>query len=148
MVGNVMSDWSIEDPRVVTILKQIVQEKTASQRETGIRWMEALGPMVGVVVAIAVAYGSFSNQLETMSEDISKLEDLPLQIADLRAENTALISNSRIDQNKYLNELAQRISQMEQKSQVNYEKINRLFDIARANESKINSMYRDNGESP
>ena len=143
-----MSDWSIEDPRVVTILKQIVQEKTASQRETGIRWMEALGPMVGVVVAIAVAYGSFSNQLETMSEDISKLEDLPLQIADLRAENTALISNSRIDQNKYLNELAQRISQMEQKSQVNYEKINRLFDIARANESKINSMYRDNGESP
>ena len=148
MVGKTMSDWSSEDPRLVSMLKELVEKKSSSQRETGMRWIETLGPMVGVVLAIAVAYGSFSNQLETMSEDIAKLEALPLQIADLRSENAQLISSTRIDQNKYLTELAQRISQMEQKSQLNYEKINRLFDIARENEGKINAMYRDKGEVP
>ena len=148
MVGKTMSDWSSEDPRLVSMLKELVEKKSSSQRETGMRWIETLGPMVGVVLAIAVAYGSFSNQLETMSEDIAKLEDLPLQIADLRSENAQLISSTRIDQNKYLTELAQRISQMEQKSQLNYEKINRLFDIARENEGKSNAMYRDKGEVP
>ena len=109
------------------------------------RWVEALGPALVVLMGGGVAYGGVKAQMDTHSELLGALSSLPVQVAELRAEIASTAAGIRIDQGENLGNLAQRIATVEQRSTRSYENISRLFDIARANEGKIDSIMRTSG---
>jgi len=60
------------------------------QKDDGwLRKVEAIGPMVVVGAALAVAWGGFDVRMQVVEAALTRLQDLPLTLERLRADITA-----------------------------------------------------------
>ena len=106
------------------------------------RWVESMGPAIAVLIGGAMAYGGVQARLEAQAEALQKLEQVPVQIANIRTELQSSTAASRVEQEQRMSGFTQRLATVEQRSDRNYENITRLFEIARDNQGKVNALMR------
>lgn len=116
----------------------IVQE----QEPRIFRWVESMGPAIAVLIGGAMAYGGVQARLEAQAEALQKLEQVPVQIANIRTEIQSSTAAIRVEQEQRMSGFTQRLATVEQRSDRNYENITRLFEIARDNQGKVNALMR------
>ena len=116
----------------------IVQE----QEPRIFRWVESMGPAIAVLFGGAMAYGGVQARLEAQAEALQKLEQVPVQIANIRTEIQSSTAAIRVEQEQRMSGFTQRLATVEQRSDRNYENITRLFEIARDNQGKVNALMR------
>ena len=116
----------------------IVQE----QEPRIFRWVESMGPAIAVLIGGAMAYGGVQARLEAQAEALQKLEQVPVQIANIRTEIQSSPAAIRVEQEQRMSGFTQRLATVEQRSERNYENITRLFEIARDNQGKVNALMR------
>ena len=106
------------------------------------RWVESMGPAIAVLIGGAMAYGGVQARLEAQAEALQKLEQVPVQIANIRTEIQSSTAAIRVEQEQRMSGFTQRLATVEQRSDRNYENITRLFEIARDNQGKVNALMR------
>lgn len=107
------------------------------------RWVEAMGPAVAVLIGGAMAYGGIQARMEAQAESIAKLEQVPVQIANIRTEIQSSTAGIRVEQAQRLSDITQRMATVEQRSQRNYENNTAQWEVIRDNQSKVNSLIRN-----
>jgi len=106
------------------------------------RWVEAMGPAVAVLIGGAMAYGGIQARMEAQAESIAKLEQVPVQIANIRTEIQSSTAGIRVEQAQRLADITQRMATVEQRSQRNYENNTAQWEVIRDNQGKVSSLIR------
>ena len=106
------------------------------------RWAEVLAPSLVMVAGGLIAWGGLTTQMDQMAESLADLRPLPLQVERLRGEMQQQIAAITVAQATEMAGMGQRLATVEQRSQRNYENIQQLWEIARANQAYIRQATR------
>jgi Zn-dependent oligopeptidase len=93
-----------------------------------------------------MAYGGIQARMEAQAESIAKLEQVPVQIANIRTEIQSSTAGIRVEQAQRLADITQRMATVEQRSQRNYENNTTQWEVIRDNQGKVASLIR-NGDN-
>ena len=86
-----------------------------------VKWVQTLGPVLVIAVALASAWGSFDVRMGHMESNLNKLDNIPLTLERMRNE----LTNARtVKETDY----EHRLSALEGRAAANRKSVERIWD--------------------